>query len=207
MLSRWAAIWLASGGHRFFMLLLAAATTVGALNCGNCVYSRRSALVGAAALSGTAAAAQARTPPAAVVTDRNGAAVTEASWLSKDRARADLVLGLDGEPYFLIIDETPVAPDAEPDAEPSRRLLDYALKAECTHLGCLVQQDVSSAIGPLAFACPCHGSRYDALGSVTRGPAPAALGLAKVEAREADGVLVMSAWAGTDPRKAAAASG
>jgi cytochrome b6-f complex iron-sulfur subunit len=40
-----------------------------------------------------------------------------------------------------------------------------ALSLVCTHLGCTVE---SHADG---FACPCHGSRFDLQGSVTRGPA------------------------------------
>ena len=40
-----------------------------------------------------------------------------------------------------------------------------ALSLVCTHLGCTV----APAAG--GFACPCHGSRYDPQGRVTRGPA------------------------------------
>ena len=87
-----------------------------------------------------------------------------------------------------------VAPPPAP--APQRVLLRYALKAECTHLGCLVQPNPFGG----GFACPCHGSNYDREGSVTRGPAPRALGLARVEPREEDGVLVMSAWDDADFR-------
>lgn len=45
----------------------------------------------------------------------------------------------------------------------------YAISAVCTHLGCIVGR------GEQGFACPCHGSRYDALGGVVRGPAPRSL--------------------------------
>jgi Rieske Fe-S protein len=44
------------------------------------------------------------------------------------------------------------------------------LNATCTHEGCVV----SRFAAPL-YECPCHGSRYDLLGAVVRGPAPAAL--------------------------------
>lgn len=42
----------------------------------------------------------------------------------------------------------------------------YAISAVCTHLGCIVRRSEQG------FACPCHGSRYDARGRVVRGPAP-----------------------------------
>jgi cytochrome b6-f complex iron-sulfur subunit len=45
----------------------------------------------------------------------------------------------------------------------------YAISTTCTHLGCVVK---ASAAG---FECPCHGSRFAADGSVTKGPAPRAL--------------------------------
>jgi len=117
------------------------------------------------------------------------------------------VLGLDGEPYFLLTETVRPAAGSEGEATPpTRRLLEYAIKAECTHLGCLVQEDVALP-GPGGFACPCHGSKYDAMGAVTRGPAPAPLGIARATAREPDGALLMSAWEGDDPRRRAAAGG
>lgn len=45
----------------------------------------------------------------------------------------------------------------------------YAISMVCTHLGCVVNHF------PERFQCPCHGSRYDALGRVIRGPAPRSL--------------------------------
>ncbi len=41
-----------------------------------------------------------------------------------------------------------------------------AVSNTCTHLGCVVS---TTEIG---FACPCHGSRFDADGTVLGGPAP-----------------------------------
>ena len=43
----------------------------------------------------------------------------------------------------------------------------YAISSVCTHLGCNVRHITGEG-----FACPCHGSLYDANGQVVRGPAP-----------------------------------
>lgn len=42
----------------------------------------------------------------------------------------------------------------------------YAISRVCTHLGCIVKPTDEG------FECPCHGSRYDHDGAVTKGPAP-----------------------------------
>jgi Rieske Fe-S protein len=44
-----------------------------------------------------------------------------------------------------------------------------AISLACTHLGCRV------AGAPGGFSCPCHGSRFDAAGGRTAGPARGAL--------------------------------
>ena len=44
-----------------------------------------------------------------------------------------------------------------------------AVSLVCTHLGCTVRRT------DVGFECPCHGSVYDAAGSVIGGPAPKAL--------------------------------
>ena len=41
-----------------------------------------------------------------------------------------------------------------------------AISNTCTHLGCVIQTTETG------FDCPCHGSRFDAEGSVLAGPAP-----------------------------------
>ncbi len=46
----------------------------------------------------------------------------------------------------------------------------YAISSICTHLGCNVNHVPGNG-----FACPCHGSRFDANGRVAHGPAPAPL--------------------------------
>ncbi len=53
-----------------------------------------------------------------------------------------------------------------------------ALSLICTHLGCTVEQR------PDGFTCPCHGSRYDANGNVTHGPAQKALPALRLEVTE-----------------------
>ncbi len=50
-----------------------------------------------------------------------------------------------------------------------------ALSLVCTHLGCTVEKNAQG------FACPCHGSRYDADGKVTHGPASQPLRSLRVE--------------------------
>jgi len=50
-----------------------------------------------------------------------------------------------------------------------------ALSLVCTHLGCTVESK------PEGFACPCHGSRFDIQGGVTRGPAAKPLRPLRVE--------------------------
>ena len=42
-----------------------------------------------------------------------------------------------------------------------------AIRPKCTHMGCIAKwQDQYHE-----FVCPCHGSRYDLVGRVTKGPA------------------------------------
>jgi cytochrome b6-f complex iron-sulfur subunit len=50
-----------------------------------------------------------------------------------------------------------------------------AISLICTHLGCTVQSK------PEGFVCPCHGSRFDQNGNITRGPASKPLPRLRVE--------------------------
>ena len=45
-----------------------------------------------------------------------------------------------------------------------------AVSLVCTHLGCIVSWQ-----GDAGYRCPCHGTRFDAEGSVVQGPAPSPL--------------------------------
>jgi Rieske Fe-S protein len=44
----------------------------------------------------------------------------------------------------------------------------YAMSAVCTHAGCVVSTFTTAAAG---VVCNCHGSRFNANGAVTQGPA------------------------------------
>jgi cytochrome b6-f complex iron-sulfur subunit len=57
----------------------------------------------------------------------------------------------------------------------------YAISRVCTHLGCIIKPTDAG------FECPCHGSRYDANGIVTKGPAPRPLQW--LEVKQQGGVL------------------
>ena len=55
----------------------------------------------------------------------------------------------------------------------------YALRATCTHLGCVVLWDEAAE----RFRCPCHGSGFDRRGMQLRRPRPAAAGTMRQSAR------------------------
>ncbi|MEM8503827.1 MAG: cytochrome b6-f complex iron-sulfur subunit [Cyanobacteria bacterium P01_D01_bin.1] len=93
-----------------------------------------------------------------------------------------LVQGLKGDPTYLVVKE---------DGE----LENYGISSICTHLGCVVPWNANAG----KFACPCHGSQYDATGKVVRGPAPLSLALAHADVTEDDNV-VLTNWEETDFR-------
>lgn len=53
----------------------------------------------------------------------------------------------------------------------------YALSGRCTHLGCSVLRR------PEGFECPCHGARFDLLGTPLSGPATRPLTWLRVSVR------------------------
>ena len=117
-------------------------------SCAGCSRRSFTATAATAAPFAFSAMPSGAVSPPEPVTDRNGAVVTMDSWLKSHATDVpDLVLGLDGEPHFLLT----VATGDERNVQP------YALRAECTHLGCLVQPDPLTG----GFTCPCHGSRCE----------------------------------------------
>lgn len=61
-----------------------------------------------------------------------------------------------------------------------------AVNMKCTHLGCTVEKPGES------FECPCHGSRFDETGKLTRGPATRDLVTLQVE-ENGNGNLIVHA--------------
>jgi cytochrome b6-f complex iron-sulfur subunit len=59
-----------------------------------------------------------------------------------------------------------------------------AFSLVCTHLGCTVEHKDGE------YECPCHGSKYDGEGYVTKGPANTPLKKLRVEVNEAGNVIL-----------------
>ncbi len=68
----------------------------------------------------------------------------------------------------------------------------YAVSAVCSHLGCIVRD------GGEGFACPCHGSRFDARGAVIGGPAPRPLSYVALTV-EPNGLVYANVASRVDP--------
>lgn len=60
----------------------------------------------------------------------------------------------------------------------------HAISQICTHLGCLVSRTEAG------FQCPCHGSKFNAIGQVTAGPAPRPLPWLELS-QSVDGQLIV----------------
>ncbi len=73
-----------------------------------------------------------------------------------------------GKPEDFPMGGTKVFPDKNVIVSRDEKGL-FAISLICTHLGCIVSKTSQG------FVCPCHGSRYDESGNVTKGPAPRAL--------------------------------
>ena len=114
----------------------------------------RSALWSTAATLAFAAIGMARLPRAAVVSSPS----------RKFRVRIPETLP-DGEPFL---------PSGRSVALFRDKQGVYAISTTCTHLGCVIKP---SSTG---FDCPCHGSRFDHVGKVIKGPAPSPLPWRKV---------------------------
>ncbi len=66
-----------------------------------------------------------------------------------------------------------------------------AFDGTCSHLGCIVRWDAAKR----RFECPCHGARFDDLGTPIRGPANAPL--RRVEYAVEEGILKIRDFSGT----------
>ena len=64
----------------------------------------------------------------------------------------------------------------------------YAMSAACTHAGCLLSAGGQTPAQGLS--CPCHASRFDGNGNVTRGPASTPLQHYRVDVA-ADGAITI----------------
>ncbi|CAE7194838.1 petC [Symbiodinium natans] len=113
--------------------------------------------------------------------DQDGNPITLDSWVKSHKENdRELVLGLKGEPFYLI--------------STADNIKDFALLSVCTHLGCVVPWNK----GANKFCCPCHGSQYDENGKVVRGPAPLSLALAHTTTTE--GKIALTPWPEKDFR-------
>jgi Rieske Fe-S protein len=70
----------------------------------------------------------------------------------------------------------------------------YAVDAVCTHLGCLVEKAEGGG-----FVCPCHDSRFDALGRPQNGPATEPLRYLNLWLDEEQGQLFVDRSRQVDP--------
>jgi cytochrome b6-f complex iron-sulfur subunit len=59
-----------------------------------------------------------------------------------------------------------------------------AFSLVCTHLGCTIEHKEGT------YECPCHGSRYDGKGYVTRGPSNTPLKKLRVEVNETGNIIL-----------------
>jgi cytochrome b6-f complex iron-sulfur subunit len=114
--------------------------------------------------------------------DELGRPISASGWLTEHApGERNLVQGLKGDPTYLIV-------------EGEDAIGSYGINAICTHLGCVVPWNPAAG----KFICPCHGSQYDAEGTVVRGPAPLSLALAHVQVENDQ--VALTPWSETDFR-------
>ncbi|BAY33810.1 Rieske [2Fe-2S] domain-containing protein [Nostoc carneum NIES-2107] len=75
------------------------------------------------------------------------------------------------------------------------QIAEYAINPTCTHMGCTVEWNQEKN----HFICPCHGSQYDALGKVVKGPAGRSLPLITVIVKQ-NQVRLVETKPAIDPR-------
>jgi cytochrome b6-f complex iron-sulfur subunit len=75
------------------------------------------------------------------------------------------------------------------------KIAPYGIRPVCTHLGCTVEW--KSEVN--RFICPCHGSEYDAMGQVEKGPAKRSLPLVTVVVKQ-NQIRLIDREPGSDPR-------
>lgn len=113
--------------------------------------------------------------------DINGNLIPASQILAEAPGTRALVAGLAAEPTYLTIQK-------------DGTLHPWGIVDNCTHLGCTFPWNPNEN----QFQCPCHGSRYDADGTVVRGPAPLPLKLVRVTL---EGEYIRIApWRENDPR-------
>lgn len=118
---------------------------------------------------------------AVAAADKYGHPIPASQILAEPVGTRALVAGLKNEPTYLTV-------------KAGKTLDPKGLVDNCTHLGCTFPWNENTG----RFECPCHGSRYDADGSVLRGPAGLPLQLVHVSVE--DDLIWLSAWTETDPR-------
>lgn len=115
--------------------------------------------------------------------DEHGNDIIASQWLkTHEPGDRTLTQGLKGDPTYVMV-------------ENDRTLATYGINAVCSHLGCIVPWNTVEK----KFVCPCHGSQYNNLGAVVRGPAPLSLALVHTDIDD-DEKVVFAPWTETDFR-------
>ena len=75
------------------------------------------------------------------------------------------------------------------------QIASYGIRPVCTHMGCTVEWKAEVK----RFVCPCHGSEYDGMGRVEKGPAQRSLPLVTVVVKQ-NQIRLVDREPGSDPR-------